>query len=336
MMKKLLVFLFAAVVCFSTKAQNNEAVNAYITQYKQLAIDEMIRTGIPASITLAQGILESNAGLCELTQQSNNHFGIKCKIDWTGDVVYHDDDIKHECFRRYNNAEDSYRDHSDFLKNRPNYASLFSLDITDYKSWAYGLKAAGYATNPSYATILITTIEKYDLEDITVAGLQQTNQVTIAAAPVKQQDEYAFENIDHPAESNKNSISANSNIAVAQPAYPDCVFTINQTKVVYAKAGTSILALANKYNLAYGQLLAYNDLKDGDILRASTLIYIEKKPKRGDKDYHITLPNENLHDIAQEEGVQLQSLIAYNNLSGDAQPKAGDKIILRNAGKKLF
>ena len=336
MIKKLLVFFFAAVVCFSAKAQNNEAVSAYITQYKQLAIDEMIRTGIPASITLAQGILESNAGQCDLTQQSNNHFGIKCKIDWTGNVVYHDDDIKHECFRRYNSAEDSYRDHSDFLKSRPNYASLFSLDITDYKSWAYGLKAAGYATNPSYATMLITTIEKYDLEDVTVAGLQQTNQVVIAAAPVKQRDEYAFENIDNPASKNNTVSGNNSNTVETQPAYPDGIFTINQTKVVFAKAGTSMLALANKYNLAYGLLLAYNDLKDGDILRASTLIYIEKKPKRGDKDYHIALPNENLHDIAQEEGVQLQSLIAYNNLSGDTHPKAGDKIILRTAGKKLF
>ncbi len=331
-MKKLLVFFFVAVVCFSAKAQNNEAVNAYITQYKQLAVDEMIRTGIPASIILAQGILESNAGQCELTQESNNHFGIKCKTDWTGNIVYHDDDIRHECFRRYNSAEDSYRDHSDFLKTRPNYASLFSLDITDYKSWAYGLKAAGYATNPSYATMLITTIEKYDLEDITVTGLQQINQVIIAAAPVKQQDEYAFENIDHPVAPDKNT----NNTVEVQPTYPDGVFTINQTKVVYAKAGTSILALANKYNLAYGQLLAYNDLKDGDILRTSTLLYLEKKPKRGDKDYHIVMPNEDLYEIAQTEGVQLQSLVAYNNLPGNAQPKAGDKIILRTASKKLF
>jgi LysM repeat protein len=341
-MKKFLVFFFAAVVCFSAKAQNNESVNAYITRYKQLAIEEMIRTGVPASITLAQGILESNAGQCQLTQESNNHFGIKCKADWAGNIVYHDDDIRHECFRSYNNAEDSYRDHSDFLKNRPNYASLFSLDITDYKRWAYGLKAAGYATNPAYATMLITTIERYDLEDITVAGLQQTNQVIIAAAPVKMQDEYAFENIDNTAPKNNtasknNTVSDNNhNDVEMQPSYPEGVFTINQTRVIYAKAGTSILALANKYNLAYGQLLAYNDLKDGDILRSSTLLYLEKKPKRGDKDYHIVMPNEDLYRIAQTEGVQLQSLVAYNNLPGNAQPKAGDKIILRTSGRKLF
>lgn len=330
-MNKLVVFFFAAA-CLSAKAQNNEAVNAYIAQYKQLAIDEMIRTGVPASITLAQGILESNAGQCPLTQQSNNHFGIKCKSDWTGDFVFHDDDIKHECFRRYNSAEDSYRDHSDFLKNRPNYASLFDLDVTDYQGWAYGLKAAGYATNPVYATSLIATIERYNLEDVTIVGLQQNNQITIAAAPVKMQDEYAFENTSNIA-SQTNASALNTQETAT---YPDGIFTINQTKVVYAKAGTSLFALANKYNLAYGRLLVFNDLDNADILNQSTLIYLEKKPKRGSKDYHIVLPNEKLHDIAQEEGVQLQSLLAYNNYQKGSQPKAGDKIILRTDSRKLF
>jgi LysM repeat protein len=292
----------------------------------------MIRTGVPAAITLAQGILESNAGQCTLTQQSNNHFGIKCKADWVGNIVYHDDDIKHECFRRYNSAEDSYRDHSDFLKNRPNYASLFDLDITDYESWAYGLKAAGYATNPAYATSLITTIEKYNLEDITLAALQQSNQVNIVSAPLKLQEEYAFEN--------PSKLSVQQNAPVAQTetttTYPEGIFSINQTKVVYAKAGTSIFALANKYNMAYGKLLGYNDMNNGDILREPTLIYLEKKPRRGSRDYHIVMPNEDLHDIAQEEGVQLQSLLAYNNYQKNNQPKAGDKIILRTESKKLF
>lgn len=331
-MKKLVVFFFVAAACFSAKAQNNEAVNAYIVQYKQLAIDEMIRTGVPASITLAQGILESNAGQCPLTQQSNNHFGIKCKSDWTGDFVFHDDDIKHECFRRYNSAEDSYRDHSDFLKNRANYASLFDLDVTDYQGWAYGLKSAGYATNPVYATSLIATIERYNLEDVTIVGLQQNNQITIAAAPVKMQDEYAFENTSNIASQTNASVLNTQETAT----YPNGIFTINQTKVVYAKAGTSLFALANKFNLAYGRLLAFNDLDNVDILNQSTLIYLEKKPKRGAKDYHIVLPNEKLHDIAQEEGVQLQSLLAYNNYQKGIQPKAGDKIILRTDSRKLF
>lgn len=323
-MKKLLVLFFSAAVWFSAKAQDNEAVNTYINQYKQLAIDEMIRTGVPAAITLAQGILESNAGQCPLTQQSNNHFGIKCKNDWAGDFVYHDDDIKHECFRSYSCAEDSYRDHSDFLKKRPNYASLFNLDVTDYAGWAYGLKAAGYATNPVYANSLITTIEKYNLEAVTMLALHESKQITIASAPVKIQDDLEFENTSKIIPEEK----AENNTGQKENPYPDGVFSINKTKVVYANAGTSLLALANKYNIAYGRLLAFNDMNNGDILREGTLIYLELKPKRGSKDYHITMPNENLYDIAQEEGVQLQSLLAYNNFQKSNQPKAGDKILL--------
>lgn len=328
-MKKLLVLFFTAVICFSVKAQNNDAVTTYINQYRQLAIDEMIRTGVPASITLAQGILESNCGRSSLTQQSNNHFGIKCKTDWSGTYVFHDDDVRHECFRSYSCAEDSYRDHSDFLKNRPNYASLFSIDVTDYSAWAYGLKAAGYATNPVYATSLIETIERYGLADITLAGLQQNNEVTIASSPVKMHEEFAFET--------PSKIVVEQSV-VNKPAivYPEGIFAINQTKVIYAKAGTSLLALANKFNIAYGRLIAFNDMSDGDILRQATLIYLEKKPKRGSKDFHIVVPNENLYDVAQNEGVQLQSLLAYNNFQKNNPLKPGDKIILRTESKKLF
>jgi LysM repeat protein len=323
-MKKLLVFFFAATICFSANAQNNEAVSAYINQYKQLAIEEMIRTGVPAAITLAQGILESNAGQCELTAQSNNHFGIKCKTDWTGSYVYHDDDVKHECFRSYSCAEESYRDHSNFLKTRPNYASLFNLDVTDYTGWAYGLKAAGYATNPAYASILITTIERYNLEDFTLLALQQNKQIIIAAAPGKDEEEYAFVNTSRIAPKEK----ADNNISQKTALYPEGVFSINKTRVVYAKAGSSLFAIANKYNIAYGRLLAFNDLSDGDILREGTLVYLELKPKHCSKDYHITEPDENLYKIAQEEGIQLQSLLAYNNFSRSDQPRAGDKILL--------
>lgn len=331
-MKKILVLFFVAG-WFGTKAQNNDAVTTYIQQYKQLAIDEMIRSGVPASITLAQGILESNSGQCQLVQASNNHFGIKCKNDWTGDIVYHDDDVKHECFRSYSTAEDSYRDHSDFLRSHGNYASLFDLDATDYADWAYGLKAAGYATNPVYATSLINTIEKYNLQDVTLAALKQSKQVDIAAAPFKLQEQLAFESPDKIVSQSANSNeSIQNNIAV----YPEGIFTINQTKVIYAKAGTSLFALANKYNMAYGKLLGYNDLNNVDILRQATLIYLEKKPRRGAKDFHIALPNEDLHDIAQEEGVQLSSLLAYNNIPKNNQPKAGDKILLRTEGRKLF
>ncbi len=330
-MKKLVLLIFAAAVWFNVQSQTNEAVTSYINQYRQLAIDEMIRTGVPASITLAQGILESNAGQCPLTQESNNHFGIKCKDDWTGDVVYHDDDKRGECFRRYNSAEDSYHDHSDFLKNRSNYSALFDIDVTDYKDWAYGLKSAGYATNPVYAQALITTIEKYNLEDATDLALLQSNQVNIAAAPIKIENEYAFENPFKITADNKVSQQDNSSAN-----YPNGIFSINDTKVIYAKEGTSLFAMASKYNISFKKLLAYNDLDNVDILGESTLIYLEKKPKRGTKDFHVALPNEDLHDIAQEEGIQLGSLLTYNNLQKNKAPKAGDKILLRGESRKLF
>src|SRR4051812_10047034 len=139
------------------------ATRAYIQQYKDVAISEMHRSGIPASITLAQGIHESGLGKSYLAQNTNNHFGIKCHENWTGKTFKYTDDAPDECFRVYDNPADSYRDHSDFLKNRPRYAPLFQLDATDYKGWAYGLKKSGYATNPKYPDILIKTNEDFQL-----------------------------------------------------------------------------------------------------------------------------------------------------------------------------
>jgi LysM repeat protein len=322
-MKKLTVLFFSAALWFSGRAQYNDAVLAYIDQYKDLAIEEMIRTGVPAAITLAQGILESEAGQSELVIESNNHFGIKCKADWTGEVVYHDDDAKNECFRRYNSSEESYRDHSDFLKTRPNYSSLFDIDATDYKSWAYGLKKCKYATNPVYAQSLINYIEKYNLEQYTDIALQGSNQMNVASSNAQTQQKFAFTNT--------------STLGTQQDAnYPNGVFRINRANVLYAKQGTSLFAIASQFSIPYNKLLQYNDLDNVDILQQSTLIYLERKQRHGAKDYHIVSENEGIYDIAQEEGVQLESLLAYNNLQKNTQPKTGDKILLRGDSRKLF
>jgi len=174
LMKFFKLFLFF-VWFVSAKAvaqqQPVEAVITYINQYRDLAIEEMQRSGVPASIILAQGILETEAGRSDLVLKSNNHFGIKCKTSWNGEKVYHDDDARQECFRKYATAEDSYVDHSNYLKNTPRYASLFKLDPTDYKGWSYGLKSAGYATNPKYPQILIKYIEQYNLNDYTLIAM---------------------------------------------------------------------------------------------------------------------------------------------------------------------
>ncbi|MBK5272943.1 MAG: glucosaminidase domain-containing protein, partial [Bacteroidia bacterium] len=164
----IIILLFLS---FMTRAQDPMVIEEYINTYKDLAIKEMQRTGVPASIKLAQGIHETMAGTSDLVLKSNNHFGIKCKNTWLGASVTHDDDLRGECFRKYSSAIDSYKDHSDFLKSSTRYSFLFNLEPTDYKDWAYGLKKAGYATNPKYPQIIIGLIEKYRLQDYTLIAM---------------------------------------------------------------------------------------------------------------------------------------------------------------------
>ena len=159
----LLLILILCTTTYNGWAQNNKITLAYIEQYKAIAMKEMKRTGVPASITLAQAIVESNSGESNLAKNHNNHFGIKCKSDWTGAKAYQDDDAKQECFRAYDAAELSFKDHSNFLKNRPNYVDLFLLDPVDDTAWAYGLKKAGYATAPDYPKKLLKIIDDYEL-----------------------------------------------------------------------------------------------------------------------------------------------------------------------------
>ena len=179
---KILFLLFASLALKNSFAQQDPVVIEYINNYKDLAIEEMQRTGIPASIKLAQGIHETSAGTSDLVRRSNNHFGLKCKSEWTGMTVKHTDDAPNECFRKYESSKDSYKDQSNYLKKSPRYASLFDLDPTDYKAWAFGLKKAGYATNPKYSQVLIKLIEEYDLQDYTMIALGKlkSGQETLA------------------------------------------------------------------------------------------------------------------------------------------------------------
>lgn len=171
-MKRLLpLILLSSILSGNAQESPSPDVLAYIDRYRTLAVDEMVRTGVPAAIKLAQGIIETQAGMGELVSRSNNHFGIKCKSSWTGERVHHDDDEKGECFRKYATAEDSWRDHSEFLRSQPRYAFLFRLDPTDYTGWARGLKSAGYATDPRYPERLIRYIESYRLNELTLTAL---------------------------------------------------------------------------------------------------------------------------------------------------------------------
>ena len=333
-MKKVFLIAFLLFVLASAYCQSDANISNYINTYKDIAIQEEIRTGVPAAITLAQGILETAAGQCDLAKSSNNHFGIKCKADWTGNVVYHDDDAKGECFRSYNNAEDSYRDHSDFLKNRPNYAFLFNLDPTDYEGWAKGLKKAGYATNPAYASMLIKFIVNNHLQDYTLLALQRqnSNESLVAANTNMAVTSTIANNVEEATNDVETPITAKvaqTTITAPTALYPSGTFTINGTKVVYAQQGTSLFALASKYNISYSKLLEFNELST-DAQDKNQLIYLAKKAKKGSKQYHVVTPDETLADVAQIEGVRLENLEEYNSIARNINLHPGQKIYLQN------
>jgi LysM repeat protein len=319
-MKKLSLLVTILCLLYSGRgfAQSSETVLKYIDTYKDIAIAEEIRTGVPAAITLAQGIHETGAGTSDLVLSSNNHFGIKCKSGWTGPAVYHDDDAKGECFRKYSDPMESYRDHSDFLKNRPYYASLFQLDPTDYKSWAYGLKKAGYATNPRYPQILIKLIEDYHLQEYTLIALKGGNKNENDALYASSSD-----TID------------NTSTAVAVPLvnrsvnYPSGVFRINETSVVFVTKGTSYLRIADENKLSLSRLFDFNDMRPADIAEKDELVFLQRKRKTGASEVHQLQQGETLRDVAQQEGIRLESLMELNFLKPGMEPAPGEKIYLR-------
>lgn len=352
-MKK--IFLLFSVLSLSfwnlCQAQSSK-VQDYIKAYQGLAVEEMIRTGVPASITLAQGILESGCGESTLAKVSNNHFGIKCKPEWQGDKTYHDDDHRGECFRVYSSAEASYRDHSDFLKNRPYYQDLFLLNPRDYKAWAVGLKKDGYATEKDYPDNLIRIIETYQLE--------QYSEIALNTSEGRSTDNYARNNEaetgsgTQPASSEMTATasvrSSEIDIPVQQttpvmrvaqtmvrpPAYPVAVFAINRTKVVFAPKGKSLLALAASQHINFHKLLEINNLDKNEVLSSGRLIYLEKKPKKGNKEFHISGYGETLKDISDKEGVALKSLISYNKIDKDDKLVPKQKVYLRSAAPKAL
>ena len=341
--------LLATVVCY---AQQTETVQNYIIAYKDLAIAEMQRTGVPASIKLAQGIHETMAGTSQLVLKSNNHFGIKCKETWKGQSVRHDDDARGECFRKYSSPEDSYRDHSDFLKTSQRYASLFKLDPTDYQGWAYGLKQAGYATNSKYAPTLIKLIEDYHLQDYTLIALGKkpvNRDITVQLpSDTGYKGTGGFVSINKMIESGEQKHDGNKEAAyqtdkvitaeskevyiekvIAKPVYPESEFKLNETRVIYAKKGMSFLALAGQYNIPLVRIFEFNDMKETEAVASDQLIFLQRKRKTGNNEFHIVQPGETLHAIAQQEALRIESLLEYNFLKPGDQPAAGEQLNLR-------
>jgi LysM repeat protein len=325
-----LVYLFIALLSFTAASAQTITIEDYINTYKEIAIKEMIRTGVPASITLAQGIVETESGNSKLVKKSNNHFGIKCKETWTGPSVSHDDDAPGECFRKYENPEQSYVDHSDFLRTRKHYNFLFGLDPADYKAWAYGLKKAGYATNPAYPQMLIKYIEKYNLNDYSLIALGKKQSADPVFAKNEQPVTIAVQTPAVQTQVQQSSDIVKEEIKKPVVHYPAGEFKINETKVLYATKGTSFLAIAQKHNVPLKWLFDFNDLKETEVLENDQLIYLQRKRRIGANPFHVVASGETLYDIAQAQGIRLDALMQLNQIPTNHQPAPGQQLYLQS------
>ncbi|MBR4962551.1 MAG: glucosaminidase domain-containing protein [Muribaculaceae bacterium] len=291
-----LFILLLLCFCYISEAEAqalNKTYLAYIDKYKDEAIRQQKRYKIPASITLAQGLLESGAGNGTLAKESNNHFGIKCHGVWEGEKVYHDDDEKGECFRKYDNPFQSYEDHSLFLTSRPRYAELFELEVTDYRGWANGLKRCGYATDKAYASKLIGIIELYNLNRYDKEALKKREK--------------------------KNFIEK-----------PHTPYISWELLYIETYEGDTFESIGKEFGIKARKLAKYNDLPKDFVLSKGMIIYLEEKNKYSKKGYkyHTIKEGESLHSIAQKYGMKLSSIYSLNDLSSDHMPKVGDKLKL--------
>lgn len=290
------------------KVQSNNPYNQYIERYANIALQNQRQYGIPASITLAQGLLESGAGRSRLATQANNHFGIKCHRSWRGSRTFHNDDLPNECFRAYDRAEDSFKDHGQFLQQR-RYRSLFSLKPDDYKSWARGLQQAGYATDRGYANKLIKIIEDYQLYLIDGGNTSRSYQYAkVTQAPKKP--------------------------TTKRPATPSGerrgYFSYGLLYILAGK-NDSLSAIARDMGISERKLTKYNDLPDGYPLEEGDIIYLETKHTRATPPHyeHVIRVGESIHQIAQTYGIQLKALYQLNNLTPEYLPMEGDILRLR-------
>ncbi len=313
----LLLLLVAPAFAQGKPAGPRFTPEEYIAEWKDVAVKKMKEHGIPASITLAQGLLESGNGNSELAREGNNHFGIKCTPDWTGGRTYHDDDKKDDCFRKYKDAAQSYEDHAKFLQ-KPRYASLFDLKPTDYKGWAHGLKRAGYATDPNYPSKLIALIERYELDKldrgIDVAYKPATKPSTTTPAGKKP--------------SRKGSSSSDEVITFGVGRIVESFE--GRIKYVEAKEGDDFHKLAQDLEMTHGMLARWNDMDKDGKLTAGQRIYVQPKRNAAKTDaMHVAQAGETLWDVSQRYGVKLSKLAKYNGVSEDAKLQPGQKVVLR-------
>ena len=332
-MKKVLIAI-ALILGFTASAQREAGTpqERYIARYASIAVNEMYRTGVPASITLAQGIIESRSGQSSLAVDGNNHFGIKCHNSWKGRTMLDDDDRRNECFRVYDSAEESFRDHSDFLRYRDRYKFLFDFKTTDYKSWAYGLKQAGYATDPSYAAKLIQCVEDYDLarfDRMTVAEALASGGAE-AEKPVESEE---LEGIpDSPLKIEAGEIYRGKAGEEYRFSLSRTLYSRNGVPFVYAVEGETYATIAKSNHLLLREILTFNDLPHGGELRAGEVVYLEPKKNktvRGLDKYIVGEEEETFHGICQRFAVKEKAIRKLNGLPADYVPQEGDEIVLR-------
>ncbi|HEX7411537.1 MAG TPA: glucosaminidase domain-containing protein [Bacteroidales bacterium] len=327
---KILLFLLGPCLVQAQAKYNTPLYTNYISLYKDIAVREMDMFHIPASICLAQGLLESGCGMSELAVNANNHFGIKCHKEWTGPTYVMDDDDKKECFRVYENPEQSYIDHSQFLITRDRYAGLFKFDITDYKSWAKGLKDAGYATNPEYANILIRIIEANELnnldrgEDLPIANLPANDSITGSLSSINYEQLASGSHYQpgyrQPSESKFNFIKTGKQ--------GHKVYVNNGINLTYARTGDTFSSIAKEFDIFSFQIYHYNDLHKNDVLIQGQIVYLEPKKRQSSTKMYTVRKFDNLYAISQLYGVRLKFMIKYNNMRENQLLKPGEKIRL--------
>jgi len=303
-------YLFTFSILFISLLANsqtkNQAYLSYIEQYHQIAERQQKEHGIPASIVLAQGILESGAGLSDFAKMSNNHFGIKCS-DWNGDKIYHDDDQKGECFRKYDKVLDSYEDHASFLKNRPRYSFLFELNPTDYEAWAHGLKKANYATDPTYAFKLISIIEIYDLHKFDI-----------------DQSSYAKTDIN-------KEIEKRSSIGSVKAFANHIIVKVNGVKFVTSLSGDTYAGIADEFRITEKRIRSYNEVNSTFELNTGSRVFIQMKKRKAPRECktHKVFIGESIRSIAQDYGIRIESIYKMNKIPFTDGVKLGQILKLR-------
>ncbi len=316
--RRLYLFLIAASWGCGTLFSQQISREEYILTYKEIAIDQMERYGIPASICMAQAILESNNGNSRLAREANNHFGIKCRNEWKGETIRHDDDARNECFRKYESPQESYADYAKFLDGSSRYDFLFDLQPNDYMGWAYGLKEAGYATNPQYPELLIRIIEENNLHlldqgvDVTYSDIKKERErITIPETGARIDVDDYIVTID---KSSGRQIRYN-----------------NGTQYVIVERGDTFASIAKDFRISVKKLLKYNDLPSEFALREGDALYVKKKSKRSENGYltYVVREGDSMHSISQQFGIRLQNLYRINNMSVSDTIRSGQQIRLR-------